>query len=82
MGDRIERLRICIKKKGEVLKKVKEKHDHEVSMREEVEQRQKEELVKYENDLKVIRDRNLSVLKDSKKKKKTIKELEKEEKKH
>ena len=56
---------------------MKETYEHEVTLREEVEQRQKEQLEKFDNYIKMIRDRNLSVLKESKMKKKTIKEMEK-----
>ena len=78
MSDKIERLRTCFKKKSAVLKEMKEKYDHEVSLREEVEQRQKEKLDKNEKDMKMLRDRSISILKESKKKKKHIKELEKD----
>ena len=78
MNDKIERLRTCFKKKSAVFKDMKEKYDHEVTLLEEEEQRQREKLDKYGVDMKMLRDRNISVLKESKKKKNAIKELEKE----
>ena len=78
MTDKIERLRICFKKKSAVLKDMKEKYDHEVTLREEVEQRQRKKLDKYDVDMNMVRDRNISVLKESKEKMNAIKELEKE----
>ena len=77
LGNTIERLWTCLKKKSAIQNEMKEKYDHEVTLREEVEQKQREHLEKSDKDIKMLRDRNISVLKESKRKKSIIKEMEK-----
>ena len=72
--EKIQRLGVIIKNKNVIMKDTKAKHEHEISNREEVEKSHMKELEKFQ----AAKDRNIAILRESKKKKKEVKELEKE----
>ena len=74
MIEKIQRLGVIITNKNAIRKDAKAKHEHEISNREEVERSQLKDLEK----LQALKDRNMAILRESKKKKKETKELEKE----
>ena len=76
--EKLHRLRVIIQKKNKIQKEFKEMHDLEVSNRDEVEEAQKTDIDTFERKLKLQKERNLAILKESKKKKKANKDLEKE----
>ena len=65
----VKRLRVVMKKKTDILKDFKIRHEDEMEKRDEVEENMKQEIEKQEKDTKVLRERNMSILKESKKKK-------------
>ena len=75
MVEKIQRLGAIIRSKNAILKDTKAKHDHELSNRSEVEKAQMKELEQLQN----LKERNLAILRESKKKKKEAKNLEKEQ---
>ena len=78
LGEKVERLREVIKKKGVVQMQLKKMHDDEMGKRNEVEENQKLVLDKLKDECKMLRERSMSIMKDSKKKKTTVKDLEKQ----
>ena len=74
--EKIQRLGVIIKNKNAITKDMKEKHEHEISNRTQVEESQLKDLEK----LQSLKDRNVSILRESKKKKRETKELEKDKK--
>ena len=77
----VERLRVVIKKKSDVQKDLKSKFEDEMSKRNQVEESLKDELKNLEQlkrDTQTQRDRNMAIMRESKKKKATIKTLERE----
>ena len=76
--EKLQRLIVIIQKKNSIQKKFKEMHALEVSNRDEVEEAQKTDIDTFERKLKLQKERNLAILKESKKKKKANKDLEKE----
>ena len=76
--EKLQRLRVIIKKKNQIQKEFKAYYDLEVSNRNEVEESQRKDITKLEREIKNAKERNLSILKESKKKKKAAKDLEKE----
>ena len=81
----INRLRAVIKKKGDLHKALKRKFDDEMSLRSEVEENLKNDLKdldKIKQEVKVQRERNLAIMRESKKKKSTNKDLENKEVEH
>ena len=74
--EKIQRLGVIIKNKNAITKEMKDKHEHEISNRTQVEESQLKDLEK----LQSLKDRNVSILRESKQKKKEIKELEKDKK--
>ena len=76
--EKLKRLRVIIQKKNGIQKELKAKYDLEVSNRNEVEESQKNCINNLEKGLKLQKERNVAILKESKKKKMITKDLEKE----
>ena len=77
----IERLRVVIKKKSDIQKDLKTKFEDEMSKRDQVEENLKDDLKnldKIKGDSQTLRDRNMAIQRESKKKKAIIKACEKE----
>ena len=81
----VTRLRVVLQKKTDIQKGCKKSHEDEMKKRSEVEENQKKDLDQYKNEInqlkkesKSLRERNISILRESKKKKALSKDLGKE----
>ena len=74
----VKRLRVVLKKKTDIQNDFRKNHEEEMGKRDEVEENMKSDIERIQKEAKTQRDRNMSILKESKKKKNVTKELEKE----
>ena len=75
---KIERLKKIVKAKTDIQKATKKDFDDEIKNRSQVEADQLKAVYDHEKNEKTLRDRNMFILKESKKKKTVIKALEKD----